>query len=1503
MLSQQLTHTLLTKGVQVGDQLTISWRQKTETNSIGKGARVGIRHYDSDGNITFGEETTNEYTNIENTVKDKEWLRYLSTTTDQWQDVSYSVIVGEDFDLSRPIWLVVYGHFGPEGILWLENVEIKVTVDTQEITVNPVFGDFVAEIDTWVDRNTLTIKDGYNNVAESLGHISTNNANIRSYSIFDGFSVEYTSSVYSSEPIFGSLRGEIDSIEGDNIINLVHSFEELAIEAGHDLENYPIDELQSGDGLFTLANWFIQYPTDSTENLSKLVRMGPDNYTVITNFKPDIVTYPEYPHALVYKLYDPLPDDMVQGNFINIVREMIPPIEEICTLVPFVDEWVSDVVLRTPERGNVNSPIGNKITEFKNYSQLATSNEGIKQEVENEILSGSLSSDINVDFSSFTNFVHFSSIEKRLKNFKYKLENIELYTDRSASLAGTSSGSTGIIPIVADPGKGSYLTVSGSESGTPSFTPISGSLTQIQSWEKKRRELINGFDKFEKYMYKQSSSYSDDPVGRIYDNSWPKRGGAGKFLDPYILTRTTQSAATSWYDTQIVSASAYDKANKNLLRNHLPTFVQDDSQNDIFLKFVDMIGHHFDDIWVFIKSMTDVHDKRDKLSEGIAKDLLKPVAQSLGWELHDGKDTMSIQRYILGMEQTGSEVPWKYSDTPDRDISREIWSRIINNMPFFLKTKGTARAIKGLISCYGIPSSILRVLEYGGPKLAGQPADFMLSRKFTKALDFFGAPNNSYVQYNAWSPVILGDAPTSRVPDTVEFRFKAATGSNQVLVRRGDDWAIRLLDNGSSDRYGRVSFKLSGSHGYNEVSSSELPVYDGDFWSVMLTRELSGSREAGQQFLTSDFSGSDVIYSLYAKQYDAGRSKIVYESKVDLMISGSQSVASASYNLAYSGSGTTVTIGGPEENTYFGESFSGSLMEFRNWTTPLNSGSFDNHVAAPVAFDGNTPSASYMDMITRYSFDDDKDLSVSANQWIQDASGDTSFTASATPYGFTSALGSGTNNTHFSSVVDETKMKVPNLGPSMKSSNKIRIESDTLIDKAQSGNPILKFKESITIPAYDNAPIDSNKLGIYFSPSKAIDEDIISSMPNIDFDQYIGDPRDQYKEQYTGLTTARNLYWQKYAGPNNFWDYLRLLKYYDNSLYKQLRSLIPARANANIGILIEPTILERDKVIIGKKPSFEPRHFESGIDLYYVSESARYTPLESDINYSNPFRINFHTQETGSYLSASSEYIPLESDLNYSHPFRVNFHTQESGSYLSASSEYIQLESQMGYTDPFRVNSHTQESGSYISASAAYENIVAKLNLHNPYDLNNTTQKSGSVVSMSADFSSLKAPSDSMAANANGTGSFVLKHILERPSLYGIGDRDTSGWYGNDYYNSTIQAGSQKSIFEEVVMPRIMDNVESEFNREIMYAYSSSLSASLGIYYSSSFVTTDLDNRWDEAIGTDRLFYLGCVHTDNSTVADKERRYKDRAPVVEVTITSPTRLVTTDSPSTPLEVK
>ena len=58
-----------------------------------------------------------------------------------------------------------------------------------------------------------------------------------------------------------------------------------------------------------------------------------------------------------------------------------------------------------------------------------------------------------------------------------------------------------------------------------------------------------------------------------------------------------------------------------------------------------------------------------------------------------------------------------------------------------------------------------------------------------------------------------------------------------------------------------------------------------------------------------------------------------------------------------------------------------------------------------------------------------------------------------------------------------------------------------------------------------------------------------------------------------------------------------MIKYYDQSLYPQLRKLIPARAKPDIGLLIEPNIFERPKVVTRKEPVVENKFYSSSIDV------------------------------------------------------------------------------------------------------------------------------------------------------------------------------------------------------------------------------------------------------------------------------------------------------------------
>ncbi len=1000
-------------------------------------------------------------------------------------------------------------------------------------------------------------------------------------------------------PTYESYTANIIDVVNDTEIVVDNNWSSVGENVGN-ISGMPI----------SFANWKIIYP-ENKKDLYTYLLFDDDKSSLTLNQQEDVDSYEEYPHSIIYRLYEPLPDGIEEGDLTYVVREMSPPYTETVQLVDFVEEDIDAVVLRNPKwdtESQADSYYVERDTKFRTYNTLVSSDKSIKEAIENEIISGSFLESIEltgIDYNQWENFIHFSSIEDRLKNFKTKLQKVELYTSQSNSLLG-----------------------------------ISGSLTYAQtaSLAMKVRKIKNELTPFENYMYYQSSSYYTSSLGEFFENSWPKSGGTGTALSPYISYPVTASQAISWYDNQITSASLYDKKNKDRLLANLPDHILNESSNAPFHTFINMSAEHFDNIWTYINEIPQIYDRKQKLTEGLSRDLIYAVGTSLGFYFNDGKDLVELPRYILGQEATGSgdnsNTYTQYSTTPERNISREIWKRFINNMPFFLKTRGTIRSFKGLINCYGIPSSILRVKEYGGPDPDpdAQPS-YEITRNFTKAVNFKAG---QYIG-TTW----VNDTNSGRKPDTIEFRFRAASGSNQTLFQAGTThgFAIRLKDNGSSDNYGSVSFVLNASAGSAaELTSDSLPIYDGEFYSVMLTR-VSAS---GVQ-LAADTTSQVIDYRLYVKKYDEGRSKIYLSSYTTMSIHGA---TSSSWNSSFVGD-ETAYIGGKSSDD-FGNQLSGSMMEFRYWNSALISGSFDNHVKAPKSFAGNHASASWTDLVLRYSFDDNINFDESTS--IRDTSADQSYTQAGTAVGYTAG-----NRPHFNSVVDEEQTLIPNLGPSRRVSNKIRLESSKLVFGG------LSLNKRAEVSAFDLASLDSNKLGIYFSPTDVINQDIIRSVANLDFDQYIGDPRDKYKYRYRQLEDVATTYWQKYNTPNNFWDYIRLIRYYDTSLFEQLRKFVPARARASVGLLIEPNIFERAKEVVGKKPTFEDLVVRGTVPMYVQSASAETLPLTASISQYLPSPTG-----TSSYYEGSASFFDTTSVSG-----SYNYYEGETTSSLGASSLYI----------------------------------------------------------------------------------------------------------------------------------------------------------------------------------------------------------------------------------------
>ena len=102
--------------------------------------------------------------------------------------------------------------------------------------------------------------------------------------------------------------------------------------------------------------------------------------------------------------------------------------------------------------------------------------------------------------------------------------------------------------------------------------------------------------------------------------------------------------------------------------NLLPEHIKDNSENKYFLDFLDMVGQQFDELWLYTKSISDITDRQNDLSEGFSKDLLFNLASSLGWSINDGKDLVDLSRFAFGQKLSGTTYSLYTSGSLDSPV-------------------------------------------------------------------------------------------------------------------------------------------------------------------------------------------------------------------------------------------------------------------------------------------------------------------------------------------------------------------------------------------------------------------------------------------------------------------------------------------------------------------------------------------------------------------------------------------------------------------------------------------------------------------------------------------------------------------------------------------------------------------------------------------------------------------------------------------------------------------
>jgi hypothetical protein len=282
------------------------------------------------------------------------------------------------------------------------------------------------------------------------------------------------------------------------------------------------------------------------------------------------------------------------------------------------------------------------------------------------------------------------------------------------------------------------------------------------------------------------------------------------------LTSTTSTLGENHYNGLISSASIFDATNDARLTKLIPVSVAEDTSNLDYILFIDMVGHHFDITWSYIKKLTSIHEREEHPYDGMPNELLYDVAKSMGWQLTNSKQDSNLWEYALGTDNTGTPTQsGSMASKSHEQITYETWRRIVNTLPYLLKTKGTARSVKALIATYGIPQTFLDIKEYGGPVIDGDVKPIWEHERFVYNLRM-NSPSYISIPWDNIPDLNPNDVlPSSNSPvETLELQFKQDISQKTTLLYKSGSSSVELLvllePTGSSPK-GNIHFYLSGS--------------------------------------------------------------------------------------------------------------------------------------------------------------------------------------------------------------------------------------------------------------------------------------------------------------------------------------------------------------------------------------------------------------------------------------------------------------------------------------------------------------------------------------------------------------------------------------------------------------------------------------------------------------------------------------------------------------------
>ena len=194
-------------------------------------------------------------------------------------------------------------------------------------------------------------------------------------------------------------------------------------------------------------------------------------------------------------------------------------------------------------------------------------------------------------------------------------------------------------------------------------------------------------------------------------------------LDLNLITTGSESSIlefanpiqfNEWYQTKSDFASICDKNNIHALYKLLPENILYDEENVDLIQFVNLLGDTLDEFWAGIKNLTSINSLLEVQLQNFSFNYLIQVLRNYGIMYERGFRIETLNKIFFQSSLLNRD------NIEINHYNKILLVRLLANIPFLLKSKGSRHCIQQLYNIFGLSEGLLKIHQFVKDSYSGE---------------------------------------------------------------------------------------------------------------------------------------------------------------------------------------------------------------------------------------------------------------------------------------------------------------------------------------------------------------------------------------------------------------------------------------------------------------------------------------------------------------------------------------------------------------------------------------------------------------------------------------------------------------------------------------------------------------------------------------------------------------------------------------------------------------